>query len=167
MPRPRKDGSLDALVASVAVGFAHQITQLVRQELLGEITRVVHGKALSTAPGPSAARKTKKYNSPTHCIAPGCNKSHGGPRSGWFCEEHAKLPAAAKAKIKARRQAGGGATARKAAASASKPKKRKVSRRARKKARPAAKKRRSAKPAIATRPAPQPEKEQAPTATAA
>jgi hypothetical protein len=130
MARPRKQTDLDQAIADILSSLAPQIASAVRDHL----TRLVGGgsapaSATYSTTKHAATGRPKKYNSPTHCIAPGCTKQHGGPRSGFFCEEHQKLSVAAKTKIKADRKAGGsqgGKPTKASVGAVAQPKKRKL-----------------------------------------
>lgn len=153
MARPSKQNDLDQKIADILASMAPQIAVAVREHLA-----LLFGGGGAAAPARAtttkraAAAKPKKYNNPVHCIAPGCTKKHGGPRSGFFCVDHQKLSKGKKTEIKAARKApsgDGGASKRKitkkSAAPAKEKAKRKISAAGRKKMSEAAKARWAAK----------------------
>jgi hypothetical protein len=97
------------LAREVRAGFAAQVTSLVAGSASTPSAPVRRGpgrppKALTAAKSPVPSKShapTAKRHYPAHCIATDCRKAHvGGPRGGWFCEEHQSLSKSEKNKAK-------------------------------------------------------------------
>jgi hypothetical protein len=118
MPRPRKQTALDETVLEIVNAAARQIIQAVRQSIADEIASVARGDSRFTL---SRGRKTSggPRRGPAHCVYPGCNQPHKGPRFSFLCDEHRNITAAEKTKLKAAKTTGkGGERKAKAAAKA-------------------------------------------------
>ena len=95
--RPSKDLTLDRTLNAIVARAATEIAHTVRQNIADEVARLVgnaHGRASAATPLGRVGRKRKRI------LCPVCGKPGGGPRWGWFCEDHRNLPEAEKRKIR-------------------------------------------------------------------
>lgn len=96
------ESALDKTINQIITRTAHEVVHAVRHSIAEEVARIVGGTmARSGTSIIAAVRKRARVV----CPVPGCGKPTGGPRWGWFCEEHKDLPAEEKAKHRATRQA--------------------------------------------------------------
>jgi hypothetical protein len=129
MPRSTANKSIEAHIGSIIDSAASAIATAVRQEMAGEIQRLLSSRAGSgsaiavTVPSvrvalPKAAGKRRggagqKRNIPKKCIFPGCANPSKGPRWSFLCDKHKEAPKGERKKLLAqwKSQQGGGAAA--------------------------------------------------------
>lgn len=95
--------ALSEKLTSLATRFVEEIAAAVREEMLSamgmdssaptphtltEARPKRRRSAVAAIPRASKATAAAKRRYPEHCLAKGCKKPHGGPRSGFFCPEH-------------------------------------------------------------------------------
>lgn len=89
--------SLNDKLAALAARFAEEVAAVVREELMSAMgvkePPTATATTALTAPPKRAraivkAKAPAKRRYPEHCLAKGCRKPHGGPRSGFFCADH-------------------------------------------------------------------------------
>jgi hypothetical protein len=107
MPRIRKDAMLEKTIAEIISGAAREIAAAVRSDMAEQVRRIAEGAKRAGAAPRGRAKGKQKRTFPATCIYPGCNRPHGGPRSGFFCDQHVKISKAEKEKIKAARKRNG------------------------------------------------------------
>lgn len=97
--------SADTRVKRLVVTFAHGVLEIVRDDVLGVITRlqgefedvsvVEDGPTVPATRKPSSARPKGVYPEQLahgpYCEWPGCVKQHRGPRNHFLCEEHKNI----------------------------------------------------------------------------
>ena len=130
MPRSTATKSLESHIGSIIDSAASAIATAVRQEMAGEIQRLLasragSGRAVAVAvnvpsvkvavgkAGKPRGGAGQKRNIPKKCIVPGCTNPSKGPRWSFLCDKHKDAPKAERKKLVAQWKAqssGGGAT---------------------------------------------------------
>lgn len=121
MPRSTGTKDIEAHIGTIISSAASAITTAVRQEMAGEIQRLLTSRAGSghniavsvpsvrvaipkAALAAAAAKKPRggagqKRNVPKSCIFPGCNNPSKGPRFSFLCDKHKGAPKAERKRL--------------------------------------------------------------------
>ena len=135
MPRSSTPKSIEAHIGTIIDSAAAAIVTAVRQEMTGEIQRLLASRAgsgraiavtvpsvkvaVGKATAKAASAKTgkprggagQKRNVPKQCIYPNCANPSKGPRWSFLCDKHKDAPKAERTKLLAQWKAqSGGAT---------------------------------------------------------
>jgi hypothetical protein len=103
MPRPKKLLSLEARVDFIISSAASAIAAAVRQDMTGELQRLLAGDAVGKTNASRVGRPRggagQKRNAPKSCVFQGCGNASKGPRWSFLCDEHKGVSKAERKKL--------------------------------------------------------------------